>query len=249
MGPTGDRSWRSWRRHLQWPRWRHVGGTTRRPSGGRRRRARHGTWRPPLDLSGVKDYVLEHSGLLTGFTADFKADARHTTTWPRRRASTTRRLERERRRARPAPRDMKADWIDGNPYYERMEGIVAGTPSLAEYDVILDAGSSAAEDPESAVPFDLSCPTARRSSSPGNLYNLTEGALWGTLPDELPQSTPADLDGDGTDDFGEVLPDGRSCSRPPRRSTGTPASSRPRPRGGSRASPTPSPPSSSWSRR
>ena len=26
--------------------------------------------------------------------------------------------------------------------------------------------------------------TARRSSSPGNLYNLTEGALWGTLPEE-----------------------------------------------------------------
>jgi hypothetical protein len=105
---------------------------------------------------------------------------------------------------------MKADWIEGNPYYERMEGIVAGTPSLAEYDVILDAGSSAAEDPSSAVPFDLTLPDGRELPQPGNLYNLTEGALWGTLPDELAAEvpgTPVDLDGDGSIDFGEVLPD------------------------------------------
>ena len=37
----------------------------------------------------------------------------------------------------------KALWIAGNPYYERVEGVVAGTPSLAVYDVILDAGSAA----------------------------------------------------------------------------------------------------------
>ena len=33
-----------------------------------------------------------------------------------------------------------------------MEGVVAGVPSLADYDVIIDAGSDAS-DPESAVPF------------------------------------------------------------------------------------------------
>jgi hypothetical protein len=105
---------------------------------------------------------------------------------------------------------MKADWIEGNPYYERMEGIVAGTPSLAEFDVILDAGSSAVEDPASAVPFDLTLPDGRELAQPGNLYNVTEGALWGTLPEELAAevpSTPVDLDGDGTVEFGEVLPD------------------------------------------
>ena len=33
---------------------------------------------------------------------------------------------------------------------------------------------------------------------PGNLFNLTEGALWGTLPERLGRAgTPADLDGDG----------------------------------------------------
>jgi Imelysin len=160
------------------------------------------------DLSGVKDYVLEHSGLLTGFTADFREDAQayhdladaagfdYEALW----TESGDQIE-------PLLEHMKADWIAGNPYYERMEGPVAGTPSLAEYDVILDAGSSAAEDPESAVPFDLTLSDGKTLEQPGNLFNLTEGALWGTLPDGLPQSTPADLDGDGTEEFGEVLPD------------------------------------------
>ena len=64
-----------------------------------------------------------------------------------------------------------------------MEGIVAGTPSLAEYDIIIDAGSSKAEDPESAVPFDLELADGRVLEQPGNLYNLTEGMLWGTRPE------------------------------------------------------------------
>ena len=95
---------------------------------------------------------------------------------------------------------LKAAWIEGNPAYERMEGVVAGTPSLAEYDVIIDAGSSAAEDPESAVPFDLTLADGTVLEQPGNLFNLTEGALWGTLPEELDRAvTPVDLDGDGAD--------------------------------------------------
>ena len=89
-----------------------------------------------------------------------------------------------------------------------MEGVVAGTPSLAEYDVIIDAGSSAAEDPESAVPFDLTLPDGTVLEQPGNLFNVTEGALWNTLPEELGRpGTPADLNGDGALEFGEVLPD------------------------------------------
>ena len=76
----------------------------------------------------------------------------------------------------------KALWIEGNPYYERVEGVVAGTPSLSVYDVILDAGSSVNEDPASAVPFDLELADGRVLRKPGNLFNLTEGMLWGTLP-------------------------------------------------------------------
>ena len=160
------------------------------------------------DLSAVKDYLLDHTEQLAGFTAAFKADAEayygmaeeagfdHEALWSERADELAPLLE-----------DLKTAWIAGNPAYERMEGVVAGTPSLAEYDVILDAGSSAAEDPESAVPFDLELADGTTLTQPGNLFNLTEGALWGTLPDDLPQSTPADLDGDGTEGFGEALPD------------------------------------------
>ena len=88
-----------------------------------------------------------------------------------------------------------------------MEGIVAGTPSLATYDVIIDAGSSAREDPASAVPFDLELPDGRVLKQPGNLYNITEGSLWGTLPSDIDEGVPADLNGDGKTEFGEVLPD------------------------------------------
>lgn len=45
-----------------------------------------------------------------------------------------------------------------------MEGIVAGTPSLSQFDVDLDAGTSGAEDPDNAVSFDLSLPDGRTFS-------------------------------------------------------------------------------------
>jgi hypothetical protein len=159
------------------------------------------------DLSGVKDYMLEHTELLSGFTADFAADAQTYHDLAEEAGFDYEALWSENAdELGPLLEGMKQAWIEGNPYYEQMEGVVAGTPSLAEYDVILDAGSSAAEDPESAVPFDLELSDGTTLPQPGNLFNLTEGALWGTLPADLPQSTPADLDGNGTEDFGEVLP-------------------------------------------
>jgi Imelysin len=159
-------------------------------------------------LAGVKEYLLQHTGLLTGFTREFVADARAYEELAGEAGFDYDALWREKAdEVGPLVEGMKSTWVDGNPYYERMEGVVAGTPSLAEYDVILDAGSSGSEDPESAVPFDLELPDGTTLSQPGNLYNLTEGALWGTLPADLPQGTQVDLDGDGNEEFGEVLPD------------------------------------------
>jgi hypothetical protein len=160
------------------------------------------------DLDGVKDYLLDHTGQLSGFTADFAADAQTYYRLAEEAGFDYEALWSESAdELAPLLEGMKAGWIEGNPYYERMEGVVAGTPSLAKYDVILDAGSSAAEDPESAVPFDLELADGTTLTQPGNLFNLTEGALWGTLPADLPQGTPVDLDGNGSQDFGEVLPD------------------------------------------
>jgi hypothetical protein len=164
---------------------------------------------PGANLAPAKTYLLKHTAKLRTFTTRFQREARrydalakgagydYADLWASRRAAV-----------RPILARAKALWVEGNPYYERVEGVVAGTPSLAIYDVILDAGSSAKEDPASAVPFDLKLADGRTLRKPGNLYNLTEGMLWGTRP-EYTARVRADLDGDGRVEFGEALPDAR----------------------------------------
>jgi hypothetical protein len=163
---------------------------------------------PGANLAPTKTYLLGHTGKIVRFTRDFQELADryyalaqgsgfdYTTLWSSKAPQV-----------RPLLRRAKAVWIAGNPQYERVEGVVAGTPSLSIYDVILDAGSSAKEDPASAVPFDLRLPSGRVLRKPGNLYNLTEGMLWGTRPEYTARSVQADLDGDGRVEFGEALPD------------------------------------------
>jgi len=102
--------------------------------------------------------------------------------------------------------DAKSAWLAASPLYEQTEGIVAGTPSLAEYDVILDAGTSGEEDPENAVPFDLTLPNGHVLPRPGNLFGVLESTLWGTYAN-FTTGIDADLDGNGSVDFGEKLPD------------------------------------------
>ena len=161
------------------------------------------------DLAGVKSYLTDHTAQLTGATQELalladEYDALAESVdydYPRL-------LEEHREDVARILEDAKKSWIEANPYYEQVEGVVAGTPSLAEYDIILDAGSSKDEDPESAVPFDLKLSDGRVLEQPGNLFNLTEGMLWGTRP-ELTANAEADLDGDGKVEFGEALPDAR----------------------------------------
>ncbi len=92
-----------------------------------------------------------------------------------------------------------------NPAYEEMEGIVAGVPRLAQYDVDIDAGSDAS-DPESAVSFSLETPDGETLEQPGNLFFITETSLYGTNPD-FAADVPQDLDGDGKETTGEGVPD------------------------------------------
>jgi hypothetical protein len=162
------------------------------------------------NLAPVKDYLVGYTGRLTGFTEEFRQQADRYAALSTKAGNDPEKLwAAQAAQVRPLLASLKRTWVDGNPLYERVEGIVAGTPSLAEYDVIIDAGSSAAEDPQSAVPFDLELGDGRVLRKPGNFYNLTEGALWGTLPAGLQEvaGTPTDVDGDGKTEFGEVLPD------------------------------------------
>ena len=101
--------------------------------------------------------------------------------------------------------DSKDVFVVANPAYEEMEGVVAGVPRLAQYDVDIDAGSDAS-DPESAVSFSLETPDGQTLKQPGNLFFLTETALYGTNPDLL-ADVEQDVDGNGKVEFGEGIPD------------------------------------------
>jgi hypothetical protein len=159
---------------------------------------------PGANLAPVKAYLLDHTARLQTFTKQLDAIATRYYAAAKRSGFAYSSLARNARVRADIVR-AKSVWTNGNPLYEQVEGIVAGTPSLAVYDVILDAGSSAREDPASAVPFDLRLPNGKVLYKPGNLYNLTEGMLWGSLPAYV--ATRADLDGDGKREFGEVLPE------------------------------------------
>lgn len=98
-------------------------------------------------------------------------------------------------------------WKAASPLYEQMEAVVAGTPALASYDVILDAGASGEDDPANAAPIDLHLPDGRTLARPGNLFGVTESTLWGAFPAYAAPGVTADWDGDGTISFGEALPD------------------------------------------
>jgi hypothetical protein len=102
--------------------------------------------------------------------------------------------------------DMRAAWRAASPAYEQMEGIVAGTPSLEDFDVILDAGASKEEGGDGVVPFDLTLPDGKVLEKPGNLFGVTESALWGTY-EAFRAPGSFDLNGDGKVEFGEALPD------------------------------------------
>jgi hypothetical protein len=100
----------------------------------------------------------------------------------------------------------KEQWIEASTHYELDEGIVAGVPSLAFYDIWIDAGPPAAEAPDEALEWQLVLADGRTLDSPGNFYhNLTEPALYGTTEEFA--GLQADLDGDGQVELGEALPD------------------------------------------
>ena len=158
---------------------------------------------------GLQKRLTGQSKELVGFTVQFKATAEQYNKL----AAATQYDYAELWRTQPAAvkpllAKMKRLWIAHNSDYERMEGIVAGTPSLVQYDVDIDAGASFKEDPKGAVSFSLKAPDGKTYKKPGALYNITEAALWGEDPALTARNVKPDLDGDGnTGEFGEVLPD------------------------------------------
>ena len=90
--------------------------------------------------------------------------------------------------------------------YETIEGIVAGVPALADFDVYLDAGvpQDQAGGGTPVAPVVVALPGGGKIDQQGSLFTyLIEPMLWGSNPT---LALPADLNGDGTIAARESLP-------------------------------------------
>ncbi len=158
------------------------------------------------DLTAVKDYLVGHAETLQASVDEMAAGAEEYHSLAEAAGFDYDRLMSENcEQVSEILARSRDTFVEANPAYEEMEGIVAGVPRLAQYDVDIDAGSDAS-DPENAVSFTLETPAGETLKQPGNLFFLTETALFGTNPDLL-ADVKQDADCDGKVEFGQGVPD------------------------------------------
>jgi hypothetical protein len=163
--------------------------------------------RPSANLQPIKDYLLDHTTQLKTDVAALRKGAEDY--YAMAKAADfdyAKLLETRRADVEKLVETAQKSFADANPAYEQMEGVVAGVPSLADFDVIIDAGGDAS-DPENAVPFSIKTPDGRTFKQPGNFNFLTETSIFGTEPKFAAEGVKPDLDGDGKVEFGEAMPD------------------------------------------
>ncbi|WP_354700757.1 hypothetical protein DSM112329_01044 [Paraconexibacter sp. AEG42_29] len=159
------------------------------------------------NLGAVKDYLLEHTTLLVSETGKLRTQAEGYYELAKAADFDYAKLLKDKGPEVAAfLKESQATFRAANPAYEQAEGVVAGVPVLADYDVILDAGSDGS-DPESAVPFSIKTPAGKTFKQPGNFFFLLESSLFNTEPKFAAKGVEPDVDGDGKVEFGEALPD------------------------------------------
>ncbi len=157
------------------------------------------------NLSSVKTYLLARLKLQRSGTSTLKLAAQRYYDLAKASSFDYPKLRQSGTPVRTALTQARAGWTKASPVYESVEGIVAGVESLAEFDVILDAGASKAEGGDAIVPFDLKLPNGETLEKPGNLFGINESALWGTFA-AFSSRVKFDVDGGGIG-FGDHLPD------------------------------------------
>lgn len=158
------------------------------------------------EYSNIKKYLLDHTGPLNQSISTLSTQADAYYEMMNKAGSCEAALKDDRAAVEKSVKDMQATWKKANPQYEEAEGVVAGVPELADYDVILDAGASKEDDPEGAVPFNVTYKDGTVLKQPGNFFFLTETSLWGTEDKFTCEDVKADLNGDGKVEFAEALP-------------------------------------------
>jgi hypothetical protein len=161
----------------------------------------------PADYAAVKGYLAEHTARLVTETGKLREGAQQYYDLAESVDFDPERLLSDHAdEVAPIIERLQADFRAANPAYEEMEGVVAGVPELADYDVIIDAGGDAS-DPENAVPFTIKTKAGKAYKQPGNFFFITETAIFGTEDKFAAKGVKPDLDGDGEVSFGESLPD------------------------------------------
>jgi hypothetical protein len=161
----------------------------------------------PADYAAVKGYLAEHTARLVTETGKLREGAQQYHDL----AESVdfdydELLSQHADEVAPIIEKLQTDFRAANPAYEEMEGVVAGVPELADYDVTIDAGGDAS-DPENAVPFTIKTKAGKEYKQPGNFFFITETAIFGTEDKFAAKGVKPDLDGDGEIAFGESLPD------------------------------------------
>ena len=158
-------------------------------------------------LAPVKDFLLEHTASLNEDATRLRESAEEYHAMAEAvDFDYAELLETKRDEVAAFVEQAQKDFAEANPAYEEMEGVVAGVPSLADFDVIIDAGADKS-DPENAAPIKLETPAGKTYDRPGNFNYLIETSAFGTEPKFAAKGVEPDLDGDGEVSFGESVPD------------------------------------------
>jgi hypothetical protein len=159
------------------------------------------------ELGAIKAFLTDHTARLVADTAAIREDAEEYHRLAEQAGfDYGRMLDENRAEVEAFVKKAQEGFRAANPSYEEMEGVVAGVPELADFDVIIDAGGDAS-DPENAVPFDIETPDGRTFEQPGNFNYLIETSAFGTDPKFQAKGVEPDLDGDRKVEFGESVPD------------------------------------------
>jgi hypothetical protein len=162
---------------------------------------------PEVDLAAVKQFALDEAGQMKAGTEDLAAIAgRYFVLTSATSFDYEAALEQNPQELPGLVFAAREAWVAASTHYELDEGIVAGVPSLADFDVWIDAGPSGEEDPVEARDWQLELPNGKVLDRPGNLFHsLLEPAIWGT--NESAVGALLDLDGDGEIGPDDVLPE------------------------------------------
>lgn len=163
---------------------------------------------PAANLDGVKQYLLDNGNNV------FKTNAAALKTNVDQYYAVVKAANFDYRAAwgdgatlRPLILNMRKAFNEAHTGYESVEGIVAGVPSLANFDTILDAGSPGDAGGDNVAEYTLTLPDGSTLDKPGNhFHNLLEPLIYGSDAARM-KLTDVDVDGDGAVGFGDALPD------------------------------------------